>query len=166
MSANLAPPGAIENEPREKLDVEEILHPQEKPDTEKTYEFQDLLIGAVLRKLRGSMSLREVERQTGIANPYLSSLELGAKRPGFKVLIQLALFYGVHVNYLLELAGLRNPRAPGPSEEEAEDIERSYRFILDDPRLRACPRPQSDLPIDAKRFLVQAYERLTGKALL
>ena len=94
MSANLAPPGAIENEPREKLDVEEILHPQEKPDTEKTYEFQDLLIGAVLRKLRGSMSLREVERQTGIANPYLSSLELGAKRPGFKVLIQLALFYG------------------------------------------------------------------------
>ncbi|MYC37768.1 MAG: helix-turn-helix transcriptional regulator [Chloroflexi bacterium] len=154
MSSDQAPAGATGSEERETM------------DRERTHEYQDLPIGATLRKLRGSLSLRDVEGFTGISNPYLSNLESGTKKPGHKVLLKLAMFYGVDVDYLLELAGLQAPRAPDPGPVETADIERSYRCLLDDPRLRSCPRPHPDLPVDAKRFMVQAYERLTGKALL
>ena len=102
MSSDQAPSGATNSKPRVS------------PDSERTHEYQALPIGATLRQLRGNLSLREVEGHTGISNPYLSNLESGSKRPGHKVLLKLAMFYGVDVDYLLELAGLQGPRAPDP----------------------------------------------------
>ena len=51
---------------------------------------------ARLRQVKGrSVSLREVERQTGISNEYLSQLERGvATKPAPDVLQKLAKFYG------------------------------------------------------------------------
>ena len=47
-----------------------------------------------------------------------------------------------------------------------DDVERSYRFLLEDPRLKSCPEPKTPLPLDAKRFLVQMYEQIASKKLL
>lgn len=60
-----------------------------------------------LRQVKGrSVSLREVERQTGISNEYLSQLERGiAKKPAPDVLQKLAKFYGVPYESLLVSAG-------------------------------------------------------------
>jgi len=66
-----------------------------------------------LRQVKGrSVSLREVERQTGISNEYLSQLERGiAKKPAPDVLQKLAKFYGVTYESLLIAAGyLKEPR--------------------------------------------------------
>ena len=61
----------------------------------------------LLRQAKGrSVSLREVERQTGISNEYLSQLERGiAKKPAPDVLQKLAKFYGVQYESLLIAAG-------------------------------------------------------------
>jgi transcriptional regulator with XRE-family HTH domain len=62
---------------------------------------------ARLRQVKGrSVSLREVERQTGISNEYLSQLERGvAKKPTPAVLQKLAKFYGASYESLLIAAG-------------------------------------------------------------
>src|SRR5258708_17042698 len=68
---------------------------------------------ARLRQVKGrNVSLREVERQTGISNEYLSQLERGiATRPAPDVLQKLAKFYGVPYESLLVAAGyLKEPR--------------------------------------------------------
>ena len=68
---------------------EDSTSPEQTTTGETAYELRNLPIAAELRRLRGKMTLREVEGQTGIPNPYLSNLERGIKRPGFKILHQL-----------------------------------------------------------------------------
>ena len=46
------------------------------------------------------------------------------------------------------------------------DVERSYQFIMDDPKLSACRESETPLSIEAKRHVVRMYELLTGKLLL
>jgi transcriptional regulator with XRE-family HTH domain len=60
-----------------------------------------------LRLVKGrNVSLREVERQTGISNEYLSQLERGiATKPAPDLLQKLAKFYGVPYESLLVAAG-------------------------------------------------------------
>src|SRR5882762_11679489 len=62
---------------------------------------------ARLRQVKGrSVSLREVERQTGISNEYLSQLERGvATKPAPELLQKLAKFYDVPYESLLVAAG-------------------------------------------------------------
>ena len=68
-------------------------------------------LGALLKRLRGDASLRDVRRMTGISNSYLSQIERGDRRPGPSVLKRLASLYGVDVQDLLKRAGyLDDPR--------------------------------------------------------
>ena len=72
---------------------------------------------ARLRQVKGrSVSLREVERQTGISNEYLSQLERGiAKKPAPDVLQKLAKFYQVPYETLLVSAGYLKEKAEARS---------------------------------------------------
>ena len=89
-------------------------------------------IGAVLKELRGPISLRELHRQTGIAVAHLSQIESGARKPRVNVLRRLAEFHEVDVTDLLELAGHLNTEPAGLEENETANIERAYRYVLDD----------------------------------
>lgn len=68
---------------------------------------------ARLRQVKGrTISLREVERQTGISNEYLSQLERGvATKPAPDVLQKLAKFYGAPYEALLVAAGYLKEKA-------------------------------------------------------
>ena len=129
-------------------------------------DYDDLEIGPLLRRLRGDTSLREVRRLTGMSNVYLSQVEKGEKRPGPKILKKLAVLYGVSVGELLRRAGHMEDGNEIPQADEALDIERAYRFVLDDPRFRVGTKPSGHLSLESKRFIVEIYERLTGKRLL
>jgi transcriptional regulator with XRE-family HTH domain len=60
------------------------------------------------------MSLRDVERRTGIRNAHLSQLETGTiAKPEMALLWDLAVLYDVEFDELLRLAGYG--RAPEPS---------------------------------------------------
>ena len=130
-------------------------------------EYTEEEIGPLLRRLRGSTGLREVGRQTGISNAYLSQVEKGDRRPGPSVLRRLASFYGVDVHDLLQRAGhLDEPGNISPRSNEPEEVERAYRYVMDDPQFRVGTRPSGPLSLEAKRFIVEMYERFTGKRLL
>lgn len=128
--------------------------------------YEGLSIGALLQQLRGRLSLREVHRRTGISNLHLSRIEKGEQQPGLNVLRRLAAFYNVDLRFLVRRAGLLdNGDAHPPGDEEA-DVERAYRFVLADPVFRFGTRPQGPLTTESKRFIVEMYERFSGKRLL
>lgn len=64
-----------------------------------------------IRGLRG-LSLRQVEKQTGISNTYLSQLETGkAERPSPHILHKLAAVYKVPYESLMQAAGYLEPQS-------------------------------------------------------
>ena len=127
---------------------------------------RDLPLGELLRRLRGTTSLREVQRLIGISNAYLSQIEKGTRHPGPRILRRLAAFYGFGVHDLFERAGYLREEGSAPQADEAQDVERCYQFVMADPRFRVGTRPRGPLTLEAKRFIVEMYERFTGKRLL
>ena len=124
-------------------------------------------IGPLLRRLRGETGLREVGRRTGISNSYLSQIEHGDRRPGPSVLKRLAALYGVDVQELLGRAGfLDDPEGVEARDTEPQEVERAYRYVLADPKFQVGTLPSCPLSLEAKRFIVEMYEKFTGKRLL
>jgi transcriptional regulator with XRE-family HTH domain len=124
-------------------------------------------LGPLLKRLRRDTSLRDVRGMTGISNSYLSQIERGDRRPGPSVLKRLASLYGVDVQDLLKRAGyLDDPEDVPPRDDEPQEVERAYQYVLADPQFRVGTRPDGPLSIKAKRFIVEMYERFTGKRLL
>lgn len=68
------------------------------------------------------MSLRAVEKETGISNAYLSQLEHGRiKTPSPRNLYKLARLYRVPYELLMDLAGYPIPKAPSAELQAAHD---------------------------------------------
>jgi transcriptional regulator with XRE-family HTH domain len=88
-------------------------------------------LGEELSRLRQvkdrRLSLREVERQTGISNEYLSQIERGvATKPAPDVLQKLAKFYEVPYESLLIAAGYLKER---PTDHEGRVIPRDVESV-------------------------------------
>jgi transcriptional regulator with XRE-family HTH domain len=69
-------------------------------------------LGSVLKRARSEreLSLRDVERRTGIKSGHLSQIETGTiARPEMAILWDLAGLYGLDFGVLLEHAGLASP---------------------------------------------------------
>ena len=102
-----------------------------------------MTLGQVLKegRLRKSMTLRDVERETGISNGHLSLIESGnVASPSPTLLEKLGVLYGVSYSLLMELAGFRTPepvrhsvevmREMGDlSESELEQVRRFVGFL-------------------------------------
>ena len=123
-----------------------------------------LEIGELLKRLRGRLSLRDVNRRVGVSSSYLSRIERGEIKPGRNVIRKLAAAYGVEPNALHERAG--HVVESHPSDNGDPEVERAFRYVLDDPKFRFGTRPEGELDQSAKRFIVEMYESLTGKRLL
>ena len=165
MSSNIATAvEAIEDELRVTQEKEEGGRQNEEGREEETYRRPH--IGNLLKELRGPISLRELHRQTGIAVAHLSQIESGARTPGVNVLRRLAEFHDVDVKDLLEQAGHLNTEPADLEEDETVNIERAYRYVMDDPKIRTVAKPTTSPPLDTQRFIVELYERLTSRNLL
>ena len=105
-----------------------------------------------------------MNRRTGVSSSYLSQIERGEKQPGANVVRKLAELYRVDPDRLLRRA--RHGAQPDPYGDEAQDVERAYQFVLSDPAFRVGTRPDGPMTINAKRFIVEMYEKFTGKRLL
>jgi transcriptional regulator with XRE-family HTH domain len=124
--------------------------------------------GAYLKELRKSrrLSLKQVEAKAGVSNAYLSQLERGLRKPPHPEILQrLAKAYEVPVEDLLREAGfLANDSGKGITHEK---IEQAYLHVTSDPRFRYGTRLKGmRLGIEAKRFIVEIYEKLSGRKLL
>ena len=123
-------------------------------------------ITSLLRRLRGTRTLRQVEAESGISNAYLSNIESGAKRPGVKILSKLAQYYRVPLQDLLETAGLPFDENVAVLADSTSELQRIYEFVIADPNFAHYGKPAGTPPVDVQKFVVRMYEHYTGKKLL
>jgi len=123
--------------------------------------------GGYLRTLRVEkrLSLREVEQLAGVSNSYIGLIERGERPiPGADILKKLAPVYDVPVRDLLSAAGYLKDEDTVLTEED--EVEMAFRYVMNDPRYKSGTRIKGGLTIDVKRFIVEMYEKATGKKLL
>ncbi|MDV2988779.1 helix-turn-helix transcriptional regulator [Dehalogenimonas sp. THU2] len=118
-----------------------------------------------LRKKQG-LSLRTVSQQTGISYSYLSQIEQGRRNPpGPDLMKRLASVYQVTQKDLLRAAGyLEENNEPTLSDEQ--EVEMAFNYVMNDPRYKSGTRMNGKLTPEVKRFVVEMYEKATGKKLL
>ena len=144
------------------------------PDADAADHPVELPIGIVLRQLRGERSLRAVQKGSGVSNTYLCNLEQGIQRPGFRILERLADYYGVSISDLFRRAEMLREHGEAYRRAHDADVERSYRFLMDDPYLEqydkahrgTAPGGQEvhDPPVRALHRPAAAVRRGLGRA--
>ena len=123
--------------------------------------------GDYLRNLRVEkrLSLREVEQQSGVSNSYLGLIERGQRPiPGADILKKLAPVYDVPVRDLLMAAGYLKDESGSLTEND--EVEMAFNYVMNDPRYKSGTRIKGGVTTDVKRFIVEMYEKATGKKLL
>ena len=124
--------------------------------------------GHFLKSLRDRqrMSLRDVEKESGVSNAYIAQLEKGDRpAPSPDILKKLARAYNVTVRELLMRAGYLDE--PEVTATEEERIEAAFQYVLADPDYKLGTRLRGeDLDTKGKRGVVITYETLTGKKIL
>jgi transcriptional regulator with XRE-family HTH domain len=117
-----------------------------------------------IRKQRG-LSLKKVEKAAGVSNAYLSQLERGRRNPPHPdILKKLAKVYEVPVAELLSAAGFLEEQGKGNTRQR---IEQAFQHAINDPKYWYGTRlAGSALSQEAKRFIVEMYEKITGRKLL
>ncbi len=124
--------------------------------------------GQYLKKLRldERLSLRDVEAKAGISASYLSQIEQGQKGPpGADILKRMAPVYNVPLRELLRAAGYLEDSVVEKLSEE-EEVDMAFRYVMSDPRYKSGTRLKGELTTDVKRFIVEMYEKATGKKLM
>ena len=127
-------------------------------------------IGEYLRSLREGqkLSLREAAARTGVSVTYITQIENGKRKaPGPEVLKKLAPAYNVPVRDLLRAAGyLDDIKEIKSVLSDEEEVERAFGYVISDPRYQSGTRVTGPITTDVKRFIVEMYEKATGKKLL
>ena len=112
------------------------------------------------------LTLKQVERAAHVSNAYISQVERALRNPPQPdVLKRLAKVYEVSQRDLMVAAGHLEEDS---SERIArERLENAYKHVISDPTYRHGTRLKSShLSLDAKRFIVEMYETVTGRKLL
>lgn len=123
--------------------------------------------GAFLRGLREAKGLtqRKAGELAKVSNPYLAQLEKGQRNPPSRdVLARLARVYGVSEEKMLQEAGYsdRSYTAVPP-----ERIEWAFECVKRDPDFTFGNRLRGhELNLATKAFIVELYQRATGRNLL
>lgn len=124
-------------------------------------------LGDYLRELRTRkrLSLREVEDISEASSSYLSQVEQGKRQPSADLLRKIAPAYGTSVRDLLTKAGYLDE--PEVKMGDQDRIEWAYKAVLSDPdyKFGTSLGPQG-LTLEAKRFIVEMYEKATQRKLL
>ena len=123
--------------------------------------------GEYLRTLRleQKLSLREAEKLSGVSNSYLGLIERGQRPiPGADILKKLAPVYDVPARDLMRSAGYLKDEDVSLSEDDEVDM--AFKFVMNDPRYKSGTRIRGGLNVEVKRFIVEMYEKATGKKLL
>ncbi|UAT43230.1 helix-turn-helix transcriptional regulator [Anaplasmataceae bacterium AB001_6] len=119
-----------------------------------------------LRKKKG-VSLREVEKHTGISNAYISQLENGEinKIPEPERLKKLADYYNVTMEEILFHAGYIDKSKVGDTLEER--INKAFDALLMHEMFEYANRLDKEkYDIELKRFIIDMYEKLSGEKVL
>ena len=123
--------------------------------------------GEYIRRLRQEhgLSMRDVGAKAKISSSYLAQIENSRRNPpGPDILKRLSMVYDVPVRDLLKAAGYLEEA--GPNLSQADEVEMAFNYVMNDPRYKSGTRVKGKLTTDVKRFIVEMYEKATGKILL
>ncbi len=125
-------------------------------------------LGNHLRELRRRkrISLRQVQEETGASGSYLSQVEQGKRHPSGELLRKIAPTYGASVKDLLIMAGYLDE--PEVKMSDQDRIEWAFKCVVSDPDYQygTSLTAPSGLSLEAKRFIVEVYEKATGRKLM
>jgi len=123
-----------------------------------------------MRNLREGqkLSVREAAAKSGVSVSYITQIENERRKtPSPEVLKRLAPAYNVPVRDLLKAAGYMDDlREVKPALSDEEEVERAFQYVITDPRYQSGTRVAGPITIEVKRFVVEMYEKATGKKLL
>lgn len=123
--------------------------------------------GAYMRTLRKQkgLTLKQVEQAAQVSNAYISQFERGLRNPPHPdILNRLAKVYEVPARELMVAAGYLTDDAEA---EKRRSIEKAYTHVVNDPTYHHGTRiKDAHLSLDVKRFIVEMYEKTTGRKLL
>jgi len=127
----------------------------------------DNKFGNYMRKLRKEkgLTLKQVEQAADVSNAYLSQIERGQRNPPHPdILRRLANVYEVTHRELLIAAGyLEDPE----EQVKQEKIEKAFQHVTSDPHFKHGTRLRDGhLSLEAKRFIVEMYEKMANRKLL
>jgi transcriptional regulator with XRE-family HTH domain len=94
-------------------------------------------IGSYIRRQRegAQVSLRQLAKQTGVSNPYLSQIERGLRKPSAEILQQIAKGLRISAEALYVKAGILSERPAGAVVDavfaDSELTERQKQVLLD-----------------------------------
>ncbi len=126
----------------------------------------DYTLGEYLKALREKKraSLKDVERDTGIPNAYISQLETGARKklPEPDRMRKLADYYNISVRELLFQAGYYEAKdVPQTYEQKTEKL---FLHAINDPTFNSGHRINpKELNADTKRFIVELYSHFMSR---
>jgi len=106
-----------------------------------------------------------VEKAAQVSNAYISQIERGLRNPPHPdILNRLAKAYGVPARELMVNAGY----LPDDAElENRRKTEQAYNHVISDPNYSHGTRLKgANVSLDVKRFIVEMYEKTTGRKLL
>ncbi len=121
--------------------------------------------GEFLRSLRmekNNVSVRMVAKAIDVSDPYLYQVENGKKAltdPEF--FNRIADYFNIHVEELLKKAGYLRER-----DNEKEKIEKAFTHVINDPKFQFGSRMRGKYDLDAKRFIIEVYEKMTKRKVL
>jgi transcriptional regulator with XRE-family HTH domain len=117
-----------------------------------------------LRKQKG-LTLKQVEKAAQVSNAYVSQIERGVRNPPHPdILNRLAKVYEVPARELLVAAGYLTEDGEMAKKQK---IEQAYKHVTSDPQYNHGTRLKAaSLSLEAKRFIVEMYEKMTGRKLL
>src|SRR5690348_16257857 len=119
--------------------------------------------GAYLKERRKEkgLTLKQVQNAATVSNAYISQIERGQRNPPHPdILKRLAEVYGVTHQELLVAAGyLEDPE----EQYNRKKVDQAFQHVLTDPHYKFGTRlKRGSLTLDAKRFIVEVYEKATG----
>ena len=123
--------------------------------------------GSYMRSLRKAtgLTLKQVEKEAKVSNAYLSQIERSLRKPPHPdILKRLARVYQVTHRELLIAAGYLEEES---QQIKRQQIENAFQHAATDPKFKQGTRLKGGrLSLDAKRFIVEMYEKMTGRKLL
>lgn len=124
--------------------------------------------GPYARRLRKScgLTLKQVEEQGVASNAYLSQLERGLrKRPHPDILKKMAAVYGEPLKNLMIEAGYLPPETE--RERTREETDRAFERVEKDSGFHHGARRRGlHLTLEQKRYIVELYEKTTGRRIV
>ena len=124
--------------------------------------------GTYMRTLRkqSGLTLKQVEKAASVSNAYISQFERGLRNPPHPdILNRLAKVYGVPVREMLTEAGFLKEESG--AQRRREQMEAAYNHVISDPTFQYGTRLKgSQVTVEVKRFIVEMYEKTTGRKLL